>query len=120
MSRTYTEEEVTMAINVTAMIANQVGDPASMSAFLMDKVPTELHSKILAACFGSKIVGGMPTMLNPIVGGMLKSLMEKLDSIRESEEDSEKSFEPKDVSEMTPDELDAYIDQKIKEKREGK
>lgn len=120
MSRTYTEEEVTMAINITAMIANHVGSPASMGAFLMEKVPEELHSRILSACFGCKIFGGgMSAMFNPMMGSIMGSLMEKLSKAKESEEDS-KPQKPKDISDMTPDELNAYIDQKLKEKREGK
>lgn len=113
--RTYTEEEVTMAINVTAMISNQVGDPISMSTFLKKNVPEELHSKVIAACFGSHIASRI-SMFGPMAG--MESLMEKLG--KQSEKSPKESQKPKDISEMTPEELNAYIDQKLKEKREGK
>lgn len=110
MDRKYTEEEVTAAINATAMIANQVGDPESMSDFLSGNVPNELHTKILAACFGSRLFGGMKAAL----GSMMDSMMENY------EEERGTPSRPKDITEMTSEELDSYIDQKLKEKREGK
>lgn len=111
--KTYTEKEVVMAINVTAMIAHQIGDVSSITRFLQENVPEELHSKIIAANIGCTIFEDMFAVFN-------ESLNRMFEESSSSEEMPKVRKKPKDISEMTSNELNEYIDQKLKEKREGK
>lgn len=55
MKTTFTLEEVTNAINITAIIGRQIGTPKEAAAYMRDNVPEELHAPIMAALLGVAI-----------------------------------------------------------------
>lgn len=52
MKETFTLEEVQNAINITAIVAREVGHPRDAAEYLHNNVPKELHSSIMAALLG--------------------------------------------------------------------
>lgn len=103
MSKLYTLEEVEAVIQIVSLIDNQVGSPDMALDFLKRKVPQELHGKIIAACMAGFTTG--------VISSLGRGLMTS------DSEPEEKQAQKKDISEMTSEELDDYINQKLKGKK---
>lgn len=55
MKTTFTLEEVQNAINITAIVAREIGNPKDAAKYMKENVPEELHSPIIAALFGAAL-----------------------------------------------------------------